>query len=44
MIDNLFLDFAKSLGLPDLSKLKGVFNFNNNSITLNKVLRLLRKI
>ncbi|KAK2165039.1 hypothetical protein NP493_1368g00012 [Ridgeia piscesae] len=31
-------DFAKSLGLPDLTKLKDVFNFNMNSITLNKIL------
>ena len=45
MIYNLlFLDFAKSLGLPDLSKLKDVFNFKMNSITLNKVLGLLDKV
>ena len=37
-------EFAKSMGLPDLSKLKDVFNFNMNDVTVNKVLGYLDKI
>ncbi|KAK2165104.1 hypothetical protein NP493_1383g00012 [Ridgeia piscesae] len=37
-------DFAKSLGLPDLTKLKDVFNFNMNSITLNTILGYLDQV
>ena len=39
-----FVDFAKSLGLPDMTKLKDVFNFNMNTIILNKVLEYLDKV
>ena len=40
----LFLDFSTSLGLPDLSKFKDVFNFKMNSITVNKLLGRLHKV
>ena len=39
-----FPDFGKSLGLPDLSELKDVFQFNMKSITLEKILDFLEEI
>ena len=37
-------DFGKSLGLPDLSELKDVFQFNMKSITLERILDFLEEI
>ena len=39
-----FADFAKKLGFPDLSKLKELFNFNMNDLTVRKILDLLDKV
>ena len=39
-----FPDFGKSLGLPDLSELKDVFQFNMKSITLERILDFLEEI
>ena len=39
-----FTDFVKSSGLPDLTKMKDVFNVDMNSITLNKILDYLEYV